>query len=137
MPPVTRWSIRSALVYLVISLFLGVLQAGSSLWGWNIPGIFPVYIHLFVIGWLTLMIIGVAYWMFPKYSRESPRRSEPVGWTVFILINIGLLLRAIVEPLVGNLSGGVWGWLLAFSAIFLWLGGVLFVWNTWMRVKER
>ena len=137
MPTLTRWFIRSALVYLVIALFLGVLQAGSSLWDWGLPGIFPLYVHLFVVGWLTLMIFGVAYWMFPKYSRDKPRLSEPVGWAVFVLINLGLVLRAISEPLVGPASGVTWGWLLAFSALCQWLAGMLFVANTWARVKER
>lgn len=137
MPALTRWFIRSALVYLVVALFLGVLQAGGLLWGWNLPAIFPVYIHLFVVGWLTLMIFGVAYWMFPKYSRDRPRLSEPVGWAVFILINLGLVLRLISEPLTGAPSGAIWGWLLAVSAFFQWLAGMLFVANTWARVKER
>lgn len=137
MPTLTRWFIRSALVYLVIALFLEVLQAGSSLWGWNLPGVFQVYVHLFVVGWLTLMIFGVAYWMFPKYSRDKPRRSEPAGWAVFVLINLGLVLRAISEPLIGPPSGSIWGWVLAFSAICQWLAGMLFVVNTWARVKEH
>jgi len=137
MPSLTRWFIRAALGYLVIALLVGVLQAGSSLWGWNLPGAFPVYIHLFVVGWLTLMIFGVAYWMFPKYSRDKPRASETVGWGVFILINLGLLLRTISEPLAGASSGKIWGWVLAFSAVCQWLAGMLFVGNTWGRVKER
>jgi hypothetical protein len=137
MPALTRWSIRAALIYLVIALLLGVLQAGSYLWGWNLPDIFPVYIHLFVIGWLTLMIFGVAYWMFPKYSRDKPRRSESLGWAVFALINFGLLLRSFTEPLVGVSSGAFGGWLLAISAVCLWLSGILFVANTWERVKDH
>ena len=137
MPTLTRWFIRLALIYLVIALSVGVIQAGSSWWGWNLPGIFPVYIHLFVVGWLTLMIFGVAYWMFPKYSRDRPRLSEPVGWAVFILINLGLVLRAISELLIGAPSGEIWGWVLVFSAVCQWLAGILFVANTWGRVKER
>lgn len=137
MPPLTRWYLRAALVYLLIALLCGVLLAGGPLWGWSLPGFFPVYIHLFVLGWLTLMIFGVAYWMFPKYSRERPRGSESVGWAVFVLINLGLVLRAISEPLVVSASSSLWGWLLVVAALLQWLAGLLFVANTWGRVKER
>ena len=137
MPPLTRWFIRAALVYLVIALLCGILLAGGSLWGWSLTGVFPVYVHLFVVGWLTLMIFGVAYWMFPKYSRDKPRASEGIGWAVFVLINFGLVLRAISEPLAGAASPPLWGWLLAVAALLQWLAGVLFVVNTWGRIKER
>lgn len=137
MPALSRWFIRLALVYLVLGLLLGVVMAGGPLLGWNLPGIFPVYVHLFVVGWLTQMIFGVAHWMFPKYSRARPRASEGVGWAVLVLINLGLLLRAVGEPQVAGSPGGAWGWLLVLSAICQWLAGVLFVANTWGRVKER
>ena len=137
MPPLARWFIRLALIYLVLALLLGVLLVGGPLWGWNLPGIFPIYIHLFVVGWLTQMIFGVAYWMFPKYSRERPRASEAVGWAVLVLINLGLLLRAVSEPQVAAAPAGPWGWLLVVSALCQWLAGLMFVANSWGRVKER
>jgi hypothetical protein len=31
----------------------------------------------------------------------------------------------------------MWAWMLAASAAFQWLAGILFVINTWGRVKER
>jgi hypothetical protein len=35
-----------------------------------------VYVHLFVVGFVAQMIFGVAFWMFPRYSRDEPRGSE-------------------------------------------------------------
>lgn len=51
-----------------------------------------------MVGWVTQMIIGVAFWMFPKYTRERPRGSEALAWITYVLLNVGLLLRAIAEP---------------------------------------
>jgi hypothetical protein len=49
----------------------------------------PVYLHLFMIGWVTQMIFGVAYWMFPRVSKENPR-----GWdTQDVLGSLEELLR--------------------------------------------
>ena len=141
MPVVTRWYLKTALVYLILALSVGVLLAAQQLWGLNLPynGIFPVYIHLLVVGWLTLLILGVAYWMFPKFTTTLPRGSEPLGWASYILLNAGLALRVICEPAnsLPNALGSVWGILLVVAGILQWLGGLAFVANTWARVKEK
>jgi hypothetical protein len=73
--------------------------------------------------------------MFPRYSAERPRGSEPLGWVAFILLNLGLLLRVAGEPLYG--LGRPVGSLLVVSALFQLLAGWAFVLNTWPRVKGR
>ena len=97
--------------------------------------LWPTYVHLLVVGWLTQLIFGVAYWMFPRYSAERPRGSERLSWITFALLNLGLLLRAIAEPwhaLAGRGAG-----LLVGSAVLQVLAGWTFVWNTWPRIRER
>src|SRR5690606_14282476 len=139
MPRLTRYFIRAALVYLVLGLLVGVLLVAGSVIPVppQVATLFPVYLHLLVVGWITQLIAGVAYWMFPKYSKESPRGNERLSWGVFILLNVGLVLRIIAEPLVSGQPGGVMGWLLAVSAVCQLLAGWGFVFNIWTRVKER
>jgi hypothetical protein len=81
----------------------------------------PVYLHFLFIGWVTQIIMEVGFWIFPKYSKEHPRGNEKVGWVVFGLLNLGLILRAIGEPMmvlspVTN-SGGCW---LSLHCVFCW-----------------
>jgi heme/copper-type cytochrome/quinol oxidase subunit 1 len=97
--------------------------------------LWPTYLHLLVVGWLTQLIFGVAFWLFPKYSSAKPRGSERLGWTSFVLINLGLLLRLWGEPLA--LLGGSAAGVLVASAIAQLLAGWAFVANTWPRVRER
>jgi cbb3-type cytochrome oxidase subunit 1 len=136
MPRVARWFIKAGLVYLVLGLVAGVLiQARSvvELPGW-LATLRPVYIHLLVVGWITQLIVGVGYWMFPKFSKEHPRGSERLAWATFALLNAGLVLRVIAEPRAVDAD---LGWLLALSAVLQVSAGWLFVINTWPRVKER
>ncbi|MCZ7546968.1 MAG: cbb3-type cytochrome c oxidase subunit I [Anaerolineae bacterium] len=93
--------------------------------------------HLLTVGWLTQLIIGVAYWMFPKYSKARPRGSERLGWATYALLNLGLALRAAGEPLMAAQPGANAGWLLAASAVLQMLAAWAFVANTWARVKSR
>ncbi len=137
MPLLTRLYIKTSLLYLAAGLLLGVLMALQAAQGKAIPGLFPVYLHLVTVGWLSLLIFGVVFWMFPKFTQARPRGSEALAWATYLLMNVGLLIRALGEPLVTIQPGGVWGWLLALSALMQWLGGLLFVANTWPRVKEK
>lgn len=141
MPPLTRWFIKTAMVYFILALIAGLLLTTQGVWDdfFSSAWLFPAYIHLLVIGWLTMLIIGVVFWMFPKYSRDLPRRSERLGWASYILLNAGLMLRILSEPLSAGAGapGSLWGILLALAALLLWLGGMAFVINTWGRVKEK
>ncbi|HXF64826.1 MAG TPA: hypothetical protein VNK95_24580 [Caldilineaceae bacterium] len=139
MPPITRLFVKAALAYFVAALLLGLLLAAHAwlpLPAW-IPALNPLYFHLFMVGWVTELIAGIAYWMFPKFSREQPRGSDSLAWATFVFLNLGLLLRVAAEPANVYSPGGVWGSLLAASALLQWLGGVSFVANTWPRVKEK
>jgi hypothetical protein len=125
MPPLTRWYIKLALAYFLAALAAGVWQAaGGPLW------LTPVYIHLFVVGWITGMIFGVAYWMFPKYSKDSPRGSDWIAVATFGLLHTGLWLRVVGEARSS-------GELLVVAALFQWLAGTGFIVTTWPRVRER
>jgi cbb3-type cytochrome oxidase subunit 1 len=138
-PTLTRWFIKSSLVSLIVALVFSILLVGRAVV--DLPEVVdylrPVHLHLFMVGWVTQLIFGVAYWMFPKYSKEKPRRSEGLAWVTFALLNVGLLLRVLAEPLNALERDAGWGWLLVFSAITQWLAGMAFVVNTWSRVKER
>jgi heme/copper-type cytochrome/quinol oxidase subunit 1 len=139
MPALTRWYIRTAFVYLALALLLAALLAlpSSVPLPIHIRIMTPAYFHLFLVGWVTQMIFGVIYWMFPIISRARPRGNEAVGWASFILLNVGLILRVVGEPLVSLNPEGWYGWLLALSALLQWLAGLLFVLLAWPRIKEK
>ena len=139
MPLLARTYIKAGLVHFAVALVLGVLVAAQPVFQWS-PSVVvlrPVFLHLLIVGWVTQLIIGVAYWMFPKQSKEQPRGSTRLGWVVFALLNVGLILRAVGEPLFALQAGSFTGVLLAVSAVFQVLAGWLFIANTWGRVKER
>jgi hypothetical protein len=135
-PPLTRWLVKAALVYLLAALALGVAaQLPSAARVPALAVLWPTYLHVLVVGWLTQLIFGVAYWLFPRYSAERPRGSERLGWATFILLNAGLLLRIVGEP--WRALGGDARVVLLVSAIAQLLAVWAFVLNTWPRLRER
>lgn len=138
MPTVTRWFIKTSFVCLGLALLAGILLALQPLLQLAaLSGIFPIYIHLLVFGWLTQLVFGVVFWMFPKYSNERPRGSESLAWWTYGLLNLGLLLRLIAEPVNAVQPGALVGWMLVLAALVQLAAGVAFVANTWARVKGR
>jgi hypothetical protein len=136
MPALTRWLIKAALVWLVAGLALGVaLQIPAAARVPYLRAAWPAYLHLLTVGWLTQLIIGVALWLFPRHSAARPRGSAWLGWTTFLGLNLGLLLRAIGEP--RRALGADVHLLLLFSALAQLLAIVAFVVNVWPRVRER
>lgn len=108
---------------------------------WGLPAVSgalaPVFFHLFVWGWITQMIFGVSYWMFPVLSKSKPRGHEGLWTTTFWLFNVGLIFRVIGEPLHLLRPEALWAWLTILAAILQWLAAMAYVINIWGRVKER
>lgn len=137
MPPVTRAFIKASLLHLVLALGLAVFQAVQAHLGVAVAGLSAVYFHVFLVGWVTQMIMGVGFWFFPKHSPDQPRGSERLAWASFWLLNVGLLVRAVAEPALAARPSVLLTWALVASALMQWLAGALFVQNTWARIKER
>lgn len=138
MPDLSRYMIKASLLYLVAALLAGVAMAEPVLSRLpRMAAVYPAYIHLFVFGWLTQLIFGVAYWLFPRASRERPYGRTGLAYAGFILLNVGLLLRVGSEPVLAWENSQIWRFLLAVSAVVQWLAGALFVAYFWARVKRK
>lgn len=136
MPRLTRWLIRAAIVHFIAALALGiVMQVPAAARLPLMRSIWPAYLHLLAVGWLTQLIFGVAYWMFPRYSADRPRGSGRLGWAGFFLLNGGLIMRVVAEPWHAVTGRG--GTALVVSAALQLFAAIAFVANTWPRVRER
>jgi hypothetical protein len=135
-PPLTRWFVRSGLACLLLAFLLGVLMQwpGVASLPW-LRAAWPTYLHVLVVGWLTQLIFGVAYWLFPRASAATPRGSDRLGWATLALLNLGLVLRLAGEPWAA--LGGRTAPVLVASAVAQLLAALAFVANTWPRVRER
>lgn len=138
MPKLTRITIRTAMLWLIVALLLGGLSAlqGRLPAPWSQLALQALFYHCLMVGWVTQLIWGVAAWMFPPQSRERPRGDERLSWLAYGLFNGGLALRAGSEPL--QLLAGRWvGWAMAAAALLQTLALWLIVATLWPRVKGK
>lgn len=140
MPPIAQKFIKAAFVYFVVAFLLGALMMldrwlSFSRW---LKVVYLSQLHLLVVGWLTQLAIGVAYWMFPRLRKEQdprPRGSDVLALFVFVSLNVGLLMRFLFEPFY--LMGGE-PWLAALVALsgFLQAAAVVgFGALMWARIR--
>lgn len=139
MPTITRTFIKTALAYALLGTLLSALWLINAVWPLHplLGAIQPTALHMIVIGWLTQLIVGVALWMFPIWSKELPRGPAWLGWTCYGLLNAGLLLRMIGEPLSARQAGPTTAWILVVSAVLHVAALWLFAGLVWRRVRAK
>lgn len=136
MPPLTRWCVRASLLYLVVALALSVLVAARPEGPAWVHALGPVYVHLFMVGWVTQLIVGVSLWLFPRPAAPAPW-AEGLGRTVLVALNAGLLLRVLGEPWQAVRPGAAPALALVASALLQWAAVLGYVVAIWPRVRAR
>jgi uncharacterized membrane protein len=101
-----------------------------------LQNIFPVYIHLFIMGWINQLIFGVAWWLFPLLP-DRKKGNEKLAYTLYFLLNLGLILRAIFEPLNSIESNNINNSFLLLSALIQVSAIFIFVSLLWNRVRGK
>ena len=86
MSNITVWFIRCAMVYLVAAVLMGIHMSHH---GPAYP-LIPIHTHLNLLGWMSMMIFGVAYHILPRFSGR-PLWSDRLALAHLWLANIGLI----------------------------------------------
>ncbi|MCP4361338.1 MAG: hypothetical protein GY796_25290 [Chloroflexi bacterium] len=94
MPYLSRWMIRAAFIYLLLGFTIGGLMLANkglsllpAVWGW-----LPVHIEFLLMGWIVQLVMGVAFWILPRYWTKPRRPHENYVWIAFALLNLGIWL---------------------------------------------
>lgn len=140
MPHLARNMVKAAFIYFIAAFLLGALMMLDrwltfSRW---LRVLYLSQLHLLVVGWITQLALGVAYWMFPRLQKDRgprPRGSEALAWFVLICLNIGLLLRFIFEPFYLMGPRPWMAALLAFSGVAQAAAAVAFGLLIWARIR--
>src|SRR5579864_7631190 len=106
MPFVSRLFVKAGIAYLAITFIAGAVLLALEAVGRPAPLIFGIeHGHLGFVGWLVNTVIGIALWLLPlnrtAFSETQGRYPEVPARLSFFLLNVGLPLRIIVEPING------------------------------------
>jgi len=137
MTPLVRRYVKTSFVFLVAGLLLG----GWIIVGEFVLGVYPprlfitAHVHLLLVGFMLMLVMGVATWMFPRPARDDARYRPELAEAVYWIITLATALRAAAE-----LSAPYWP--ASPPRLAIALGGLgqlaaaaLFVANMWSRVR--
>lgn len=126
-----RSFIKASLVWLALGVTLGVGMAVAPAW----IVYRPAHMHMNLLGFVTMMIYGVAYHVIPRFS-GNPLYSGRLATAHWWISNAGLLLMVVgfgLRPHVG--SGAVPA--LAIGGVLAALGAYVFVYGIWRTVDGK
>lgn len=120
--------IKSALVWLGLGVTLGAAMAAHPMWI-----IYrPAHIHMNLLGFVTMMIYGIAYHVIPRFFGH-PLHSHKMGAIHWWLSNAGLVLM-VVGFILAPHSGARSAPLIAAGGILSALGAFAFIFNVWRTI---
>jgi hypothetical protein len=141
LPFASRLFIKTGVVYLVLTFAVGAAMLAMTAAGVSVPFIIEVeHGHLGFVGWLVNVVIGVALWMFPldreRFPNMQGRYPARAPLWCYVLLNIGLVLRVVLEPIVQLAKAGpVWAFVLGASGLLQLAAILIFVGIVWHRTK--
>lgn len=150
MPKTSRAFVKASVVYLCLGAVLGAIMLVNRWFPFE-PRIYALrtsHVSMLVVGWLTQLIAGVAWWLFPTLKvgivpgtprpvrrGQAQRGSELLFWVTFALLNAGVLLASSGEPLTAWTGMGIFRSIAGVSDLLLLVAAATFVANLWNRVR--
>ena len=128
---ICRRFIKASLIYFLLSAILGTLMATRLL-----PVSFFPHAHLNLIGWVSMMIFGVAYKMLPTmFAAKQVVYSLKMARVHFWLANIGLVGMAATFVCKDYCSLWLGPVMLGVFAMIELASSAVFFYNIWMTFK--
>ncbi|HYS91842.1 MAG TPA: hypothetical protein VEL48_00310 [Candidatus Acidoferrales bacterium] len=137
MTPLVRRYIKTSFVFLLTGLLLGGwIIVGEFVVGGYPPRLFiTAHVHLLPVGFMLMMVMGVATWMFPRPARDDVAYRPELAEGVYWVMTASTGLRALAEILAGLSPSSLLRLVIAAGGLGQVLGALLFVVNMWRRVR--
>jgi heme/copper-type cytochrome/quinol oxidase subunit 1 len=137
MPPLVRRYVKTSFVFLAIGLLLGgYIVVGEFVFNRHPPRLFiTAHVHLLLVGFMLMVVMGVATWMFPRPARDDVRYRPELAEAVYWVMTVSTVTRAMAE-ISASFTNAVGPRLaIAVGGIGQVAGALLFVANMWWRVR--
>ncbi len=137
MPPLIRRYIKTSFAFLIAGVLLGTYVSLSQyLFGVYPPRLFlTAHAHLLLVGFMLMVVMGVATWMFPRPGRDDLRYRPELAEAVYWLMTAATCVRALAELSAAYADSTALRAAVALGGLGQAGGVVLFVVNMWTRVR--
>jgi len=129
--------VRASLVYFIIGMILGMYLVFWPKW----PGVMRVvHVHVNLFGWVAMLIYAAGYTLLPRLV-DKPLFSQRLAEFQYYLSNGALVAMIVFWITVAFQSPGTLAYAFSYamfsiSTILAALGGILFVYNLLMTMRD-
>ena len=137
MPPLIRRYIKTSFAFLITGVLLGsYVSVSQFLLGISPPRLLvTAHLHLLLVGFMLMVVMGVATWMFPRPARDDLRYRPELAEAVYWLMTVATIIRALGEMLASDAGSTALRVMIALGGVGQAVGVLLFVVNMWTRVR--
>jgi hypothetical protein len=134
-PRLSQIMLRTALVWIAVGYTLGSLvlfNKGVPFWPW-LWQLRSAHVHVLLVGWLVQFAAGMAFWILPRLDPQGSRGNERLVWASYILLNSGVILAALHDPLAAAVPT-LTRVMIGGAGICYMLAAATFALHAWRRV---
>ncbi len=137
MTSLVRRYLKTAILFLVLGLLLGGWMMLQRELGAHTPSNYLVsaHTHALLVGFVMMMILGVALWMFPRPAQGDNHYRPAVAEAAYWLIALGTLARVLGELARTGSDGLGLRWAVVASGAAQIVGLLLFFHTMWSRIR--
>lgn len=137
MHSLVRRYIKTAIAFLIVGLAIGGWMMVRRELGMRFAGPYEVsaHTHAIFVGFVMMMILGVALWLFPRPEKSDTRYRPMLAEAAYWMLTVGTASRVLGELLRVSTSAAWLRWTIVASA-FLQIAALLVFFHTmWSRIR--
>jgi cbb3-type cytochrome oxidase subunit 1 len=137
MPPLVRRYVKTSFAFLMAGLLLGgYIVLAEFVVGRYPPRLFiTAHVHLLLVGFMLMIVMGVATWMFPRPARDDVRYRSELAEAVYWIMTVATAVRAAAELTAPFVASPALRVVIALGGLGQLAGAIVFVVNMWWRVR--
>lgn len=139
MPPLVRRYLKTAIGFLIFGVGFGLyMLVRRELGGvWPTPWWVSAHTHAILVGFVMMMILGVALWMFPRPAKDDTQFDPALAEVAYWCLTLGTAARVLAELFRPESVAPLLRWTVVVGGAGQVAGLALFFWTMWTRIRGR
>lgn len=137
MHSLVRRYLKTAILFLATGLLIGgwMIVQRELICTYPSPYIVSAHTHAILVGFVMMMILGVALWLFPRPDKSDERYQPRVADVAYWLLAIGTATRIAGELSRIGITSLPLRWIVVLASFAQIAGIGLFFYTMWSRIR--